>query len=86
MDDQQLSQIIDQPIDFLSQLNSHEWDSIGGLNINDKGKIVLGPVLEETFWQVPDMEKLWPQGETVATLNIGGPYQTYFDYISAQIQ
>ena len=42
--------------------------------------------MEETFWQVPDIEKLWPEGETVATLNIGGPYVTYVEYTSAQIQ
>lgn len=87
LDDQQISQIIDQLIDFLSQLNAHEWYAIGGLNINDEGEIVVGQVLEETFClQVPDIKKLWPQDETVATLNIGGPYPTYVGYISVQIQ
>lgn len=66
LDDQQISQIIDQLIDFLAQLNAHEWDAIGGLSINGEGEVVVGQVLEETFWQVPDIEKLWPEGETVA--------------------
>jgi hypothetical protein len=47
---------------------------------------VLARVLDETFWQVPDIKSFWPQGETVASLNIQGPYETYVDYISAQIR
>ena len=87
LNDEQISQILDQLIDILSMLHAHEWDAIGGLNLNDYGEIVVGPVLEETFWQVPDIDqKLWPEGETVTTLNIGGPYPTYVEYISAQIQ
>lgn len=45
---------------------------------------MVGKVLEESFWQFPDIERLWPEGETVATLNIEGPYSTYVEYISAQ--
>ncbi|MCJ1371958.1 hypothetical protein MMC20_003178 [Loxospora ochrophaea] len=86
LDDRQINKIIDQLIDFLSQLHAHEWHSIGGLNINNEGNIIVGQVLEESFWQVPDIQKLWPEGETVATLNIEGPYPTYFEYTSAQIR
>ncbi|KAG9228199.1 phosphotransferase enzyme family-domain-containing protein [Amylocarpus encephaloides] len=78
--------ILDQVIDFLAQLHSHEWSAIGGLNLKDNGDVELGQVLDETFWQLPDIEKLWPEGETVASLNIGGPYSTYVEYISAQIR
>ena len=86
LDDQQTSQVLDQLIDFLLQLQAHEWDAIGGLNVNKNGDITIGQVLDETFWQVPDIEQLWPKGETVATINIGGPFPTYVDYISAQIR
>jgi aminoglycoside phosphotransferase (APT) family kinase protein len=86
LDDKQTSQVLDQLIDFLLQLHAHKWGAIGGLNVNMNGDITVGQVLDETFWQVPDIEKLWPKGETVATLNIGGPYPTYVEYISAQIR
>ncbi|KAH8812454.1 kinase-like domain-containing protein [Xylogone sp. PMI_703] len=86
LNDQQISQILDQLIDFLLQLHAHEWDAIGGLTVDKNGDITVGKVLDETFWQVPDIEKLWPRGETVTTLNIGGPYSTYVEYISAQIR
>jgi hypothetical protein len=85
-DDHQTSQILDQLIDFLAQLHMHEWSAIGGLNVKDDGDIVVGQVMDETFWQVPDIEKLWLEGEIVATLNIEGPYSTYVNYISAQIR
>jgi hypothetical protein len=43
-------------------------------------------VVDEAFWQVADIEKLWPKDETVATLHVGGPYSTYVEHISAQIR
>ncbi|KAM0424898.1 hypothetical protein ACHAPT_009954 [Fusarium lateritium] len=85
LSDAQIAQILDQLIDFLCQLQAHPWEGIGGLVLDEKGEVKLGPVLDETFWQVRDVEALWPKGETVATLNIGGPYPTYVDYISAQV-
>ncbi|EWZ95800.1 hypothetical protein FOWG_03344 [Fusarium oxysporum f. sp. lycopersici MN25] len=70
-------------MDLLTQLQAHPWDGIGGLTLDDHGEVQLGPMVDETFCQVPDIEALWPERETVATLNIGGPYETYVDYITA---
>lgn len=86
LDEDEICLIIDQLIDMLAQLHAHEWDAIGGLRINEDGQIVVGPVLEETFWQIPEIESLWPAGESVDTLNIRGPYASYVDYISAHIE
>ena len=86
LDDQKLARILDQLIDILVQLHAHEWDQIGGLVINENGEIVVGQVLDETFWQVTDIEKLWPENETVASLNIEGPYPTYVALTTAQIK
>ena len=86
LDETQTDAIIDQLIDMLTELHAHEWSGIGGLRINDVGNIELGPVLEETFWQVPDIIKYWPPGETVETLNIRGPFKTYVEYISAHVR
>ncbi|MCJ1343479.1 hypothetical protein MMC31_001673 [Peltigera leucophlebia] len=85
LDEGEIRSIIDQLINILVQLHAHEWNAIGGLRINEDGQIVVGPVLEETFWQVPDIESLWPAGESFNTLNISGPYANYVDYISAHI-
>ena len=83
LNEEQIRGILDQLIDILAQLHAHKWDAIGGLNINAQGEIVLAPLVDETFWQVPDL-KLWPETETVASLNIAGPYPNYIDYVSAQ--
>ena len=84
--EEQVSAITDQLIDVLVQLHAHEWSAIGGLHFDDAGNVGLGPVLEETFWQVPDIAKYWPAGETVDTLNINGLFKTYVEYISAHVR
>lgn len=86
LDDAQMIRVLDQLIDFLSQLHAHPWEGIGGLNVSAEGEVKLAQVVDETFWQVPDVERLWPPGETVATLNIQGPFPTYVALISAQVQ
>lgn len=85
LDEDQLRGIIDQLVDILSQLHGHEWGAIGGLNVNEQGEIEMAQVVDETFWQVPDLG-LWPEKETVGSLNIAGPYRNYVDYVSAQIR
>ncbi|KAI3578586.1 hypothetical protein IWW34DRAFT_915717 [Fusarium oxysporum f. sp. albedinis] len=52
--------------------DAHPWGGIGGLTLDDQGQVQLGTVVDETFWQVPDIEAL------------GRPYKTYVDYITAQ--
>ncbi|RKK13193.1 hypothetical protein BFJ66_g14590 [Fusarium oxysporum f. sp. cepae] len=64
---------------------AHPWGGIGGLTLDDQGEVQLGTVVDETFWQVPDIEALWPEGETVASLNIGGSYKTYVEYMVAHV-
>ncbi|KAK0710702.1 kinase-like domain-containing protein [Lasiosphaeris hirsuta] len=85
LDDARMTVVLDQLIDFLVQLHTHSWDGIGGIALNEAGGPALAQVVDENFWQVPDIEQYWP-GETVASLNIQGPFHTYIDYISAQIQ
>ena len=84
LDQQQMDVILNQLIDILSQLHAFEWEAIGGLTFDDEGAIHVGPVLEETFWQNPDIKRFWP-GETMSTLNIRGPCHSYVDYISAHM-
>jgi len=85
LNDDEIAGILDQPIDILSQLHAIEWSAIGGLRLNSAGSIEVGPVIEETFWQTPDIECYWP-GETIETLNIRGPYFSYVEYISAHVR
>lgn len=82
----QVRRILDQLADYIGQLHAHPWNAIGGLRINEAGTVFVDRIVDETFWQLPDVEELWPAGETVDSLNIGGPYSTYVDMISGQIE
>ncbi|KAK4448861.1 kinase-like domain-containing protein [Podospora aff. communis PSN243] len=85
IDDDQAIIILDQLIDILNQLHSHPWPGIGGITLNSSGDPVLSQVLDENFWQLPDIAKFWP-GHTITELNIQGPYDSYVDFISAQVK
>ncbi|RYP09304.1 hypothetical protein DL764_001351 [Monosporascus ibericus] len=56
LDDQQIGQVLDQLVNFLSQLHAHRWNAIGGLTLNDRGEAVVGRVVDETFWQTADVD------------------------------
>ncbi|KAF2448988.1 hypothetical protein P171DRAFT_452634 [Karstenula rhodostoma CBS 690.94] len=85
LDDHAKRYLVSQLTDCLVQLQSHSWAHVGGLSLEDD-KIVPGPVLDETFWQTPDLEMYWGPGDTVQTLNIAGPYKSYTDYGIACLQ
>ncbi|KAF5970892.1 hypothetical protein FCOIX_10115 [Fusarium coicis] len=63
LSDKQQSDILDQLMGFITQLQAHEFDGLGGRGHSG----VLGPF------------------ETVQSLNIEGPYNTYGDYMSAHV-
>ncbi|KAF2811923.1 uncharacterized protein BDZ99DRAFT_461875 [Mytilinidion resinicola] len=84
LEEKQRMTVLDTFADYLAELHAVEWHHIGGLRIVD-GKIVPGPVLEDSFWQVPDIARIWPR-ESVESLNIQGPFSTYVEYITAHIQ
>lgn len=98
---EQMTQVIDQLVDVLAQLHQWGWKHIGGLCFTNSDEIIPGPVLEETFWQVcalghdrrdflteswqvPDIRRYWVE-ETVESLNISGPFDSYVAYISAHV-
>jgi aminoglycoside phosphotransferase (APT) family kinase protein len=80
----QRNAVLDSLADYLAELHKVEWQHIGGLRFQNDA-IVPGPVLEESFWQVPDIARLWPR-ETIESLNISGPFSSYVEYITAHMQ
>lgn len=80
--------ILDQLIAIQAQLHSTSkvWSHIGGLCFDSSKTIIPGPVLEETFWFVPEIEASWPAGESFNSLNISGPFDTYVEYITAHVR
>ncbi|KAI3401376.1 hypothetical protein diail_11460 [Diaporthe ilicicola] len=79
--------LVAQLADFLAQIHAHSFEVIGGMQLSrEDGAVVPGPVLDELFWQAPDVAKYWPPGETVSTLNISGPYGSYTALCAAQME
>jgi len=90
-----LSSLIDQLVRILCQMHDNNpWRQIGGLSFGESGDIIVGQVIEETFWQLPDIERFWGVSQledgvsqqTVETLNIKGPFNSYVEYISAHLR
>ncbi|UKZ80208.1 hypothetical protein TrVFT333_007965 [Trichoderma virens FT-333] len=83
---QLLEGLINQMVEIIHQLHAISWDCVSGLQFDDDGRVVPGPIVEETFWQQPDVAKYWPDTESVQSLNICGPYKCYTDYIAAMVR
>ncbi|KAL7929174.1 kinase-like domain-containing protein [Trichoderma chlorosporum] len=81
-----LDSLINQMIDVIHQIHSVSWNCVSGLQFDNEGNVVPGPIVEETFWQQPDVARYWPDSESVGSLNIGGPYKCYTDYITAMVR
>jgi hypothetical protein len=54
--DVQLDNVMDQLAGYLGQLHAHSWNAIGGLRINN-GIIAADRIVDETFWQAPDVDE-----------------------------
>jgi hypothetical protein len=82
--------LVEQLIDYLAQLHEKQWKEgyIGGLTVGPDGSIAKGPMIDEFFWQVPDIAKYWPPEETVESLNPVSTqgYTSYTDFITASIK
>lgn len=79
--------LIVQLAGYLAQIHAHSFELIGGMQLSrEDGSIVPGPVLDETFWQAPDVANYWPPEESVSTLNISGPYASYTALCAAQLE
>lgn len=70
--DDHLERLLDQIVDIISELGSHNRQHIGGLqkitglsdNERDGSMIVPGPVVNETMWQIPESDLFWASRET----------------------
>ncbi|KAF2169293.1 hypothetical protein M409DRAFT_20519 [Zasmidium cellare ATCC 36951] len=78
--------IYDFMVEVLRELTSHEWKHIASLRLTAEGEIVPGPVLDERFWEARDIEKYFPPGETVESLNPLGPYSSYVEFSIARLE
>ncbi|KAK8136688.1 hypothetical protein PG984_004628 [Apiospora sp. TS-2023a] len=89
LSDDDKKNVVEQLMGFLVQLHSKPWQGlVGGLVLEENGAVSPGAPLEETFWQVPDIEKYWSgEEENPESLNpLGnGPFDSYTSYAAAAI-
>jgi len=92
LDDEHKETLVRQLAQILVQMHNVRWEHVGGLTLDDAdiegASIRPGPVLDETFWQPPDIKTFWDPvvpGETFASLNVGGPFGSYTAYAAAQL-
>lgn len=78
--------LVSQLTDIILELNKHSWHHIGGLTLTSDGAIVPGPVLEDTFWLIPDIEEYWGSTETVDTLNPAESYTSHALYVTGYLE
>ncbi|RDW65277.1 hypothetical protein BP5796_09969 [Coleophoma crateriformis] len=85
----QLDLIVLQLIDILSELHQHSFSQIGGLRFSPESEkrkeIIPGPVLDEHFWFIHDIQKYFPS-ETFDSVNYHGPFDTYTEYATSAIK
>lgn len=67
-------------------MHAISWHCVSGLQLEDSENVILGPVIEEAFWKEPDIAKYCPESESVESFNIGGPYDSYTDYVAGAIR
>lgn len=77
---------LEQIADYLGKIHAHTFEWIGGMQLSETGdSIVPGPLLDEAAWQAPDVANYWPEGESVSTLDISGPYESYTALCAAEM-
>lgn len=82
-----LSAYMEQISIVLSELASHTWSHIGGLQLSSDGKdVVPGPVIDESLWMSPEIPKFWADGVVSSDVNISGPYDSWPSLLAAQLQ
>ncbi|QKX62193.1 uncharacterized protein TRUGW13939_09352 [Talaromyces rugulosus] len=83
---EQLDDICKQLIKFLADIHRHPFTHIGGLVQSDTGSIIPGPYLDEHFWFTPDVKRYFDTEDSLETLNAGGPFTSYTDFIIALME
>ncbi|RAH64125.1 phosphotransferase family protein [Aspergillus aculeatinus CBS 121060] len=79
--------LVRQLADYLIELHTHPWTDgyVGGLTLSASGEVAQGPPIDETYWQMPDLEKYWSSSTvpvtSLETLNPTPP-DGFTDYVA----
>ncbi|KAG2173354.1 hypothetical protein INT43_004728 [Umbelopsis isabellina] len=87
--DADFDMLINQVAEICVELAQVPFDKVGGLTIDKStGHIVPGPIIEETTYEVENLQQHWSEYPeiTVDKLQVGGPFSTMADYIIARLR
>ncbi|KAG8406679.1 hypothetical protein J3459_013936 [Metarhizium acridum] len=76
--------LVNRLIDALVELHAHAFRHVGGLQLVG-GDVVPGPLLEDTFWFLPDMEAEFGSDESVEAPSPAGPYASHADFVKGLV-
>ncbi|GAB5585863.1 hypothetical protein Unana1_00763 [Umbelopsis nana] len=88
MTEQDMRNLITRIADMCVAMAQRPFDKVGGLTISDSGSIEPGPVVEETTYDVQNLELHWKDYPDVRfdKLQIGGPFDSISDYFAARLE
>lgn len=81
--------LINQVAEICVEMAQFQFNKVGGLTIDKStGHIEPGPVVEETTYEVENIQQYWTEHPeiTVDKLQVGGPFSTMADYIIARLR
>ncbi|KZL87886.1 hypothetical protein CI238_08713 [Colletotrichum incanum] len=89
--ERQRKRMVGEIVGFLAELwekSTSVWRHVGGLRVDEGGEVAPGPVVDEWFWMVPDVEQYWPGGEeSPETLNpIGGAFSGWAEHLDKSVE
>ena len=88
LSDEAKSGLVAQLADYLIQLHGQprEPPYVGGL-VPEANGLAGGPIIDETFWFLPDMQKYWGADVTLESINpLSGPFEGYASHCTACLE
>jgi hypothetical protein len=85
---EKMDRVLEQMAKFHIELFQHSFHHLGGLKIDENGVVVIGPPLDEHYYQLPQIASSWPAGETYSSLNPCSEdgYATFVGWISTHVE
>lgn len=83
-----MDHILDQLADYVLQLHQKPFDCVAGLKTSSDNHVVPGPLVDESQWTIPEIQKHWPATTKFEDLtpisDIG--FWSFTHYLTAKLQ
>lgn len=85
---EKMDYILDQLADHILQLYQKPFDCVAGLKTTSENQVVPGPVVDESQWTMPEIEKNWPTTTKYEDLTPVSPngFSSFTEYLTERLQ